>query len=348
MIIWIFFIAFVLSWAIARFVRRRAISIYQRKNKEAQTTPVRILPDGAGLSIVITALCSFSYLAAFTRFMPFEVFMAIVPPGLFLVVAILVDEKYHFRPIYRYVVHGAVVAFTMYMLGGVNTLRIADFVWDTPVSHIVMNVFALVFLTWLINVFRFFDGIDGKEGNLAAVCVAICAGASLVLPKYNLFFFLIPCVAGFLVRNWYPARYLMGDATASFLGFVFGALGVYGQSGNLALDADPMSLLEFLILCFVPIFDVTYTWLRRVVADDNFMVPTKNHLYQRLLYSGLSHTKVILSQIALCAAMLVLLLIYNFFNDFSVAMFLLVDAFIIMGIYAMWVESRYAYVKESK
>lgn len=349
MLIILFFIAFVLSWAIARFVRRRAIAAYQQTHSgDSQSQPVRILPEGAGLSIVVTWFLSCAVLTVHNDFMPFELFLAMVP-GLFLVAAVVLDEYKHFPPYFRLIVQMASIACAMYILGGVNALTIGGFIWSTNVSIIVMNILSFVLLTWFINVFRFYDGIDGKEGNLAAVSVAICVTAIVFAPKSNPIFFLIPCVAGFLTRNWHPARYLMGDATASFLGYVFAVMGIYYQSDHLVAGSDGIPFFVYLIICFVPFFDVTYTLIRRIIAGDNFCVPTKNHLYQRLLYSGFSHRRVIFVQLLLCALMLVLTLIYSYFSDITeVTLFLGADALIIMGVYALLVEGRYPYVPESK
>lgn len=347
--IWIlFFMAFVLSWAIARYVRRRAIAAYQEKNDVTHTQPVRILPEGAGLSIVATWFVSCALLTIQADFMPFELFLAMVP-GLFLVGAIVLDEYKHFPSYFRTVVQMASIACAMYILGGVNLLAIGGFVWDSQIAGFVMNILSFFLLTWFINVFRFYDGIDGKEGNLAAVSIAICFIAIFFAPKANPLFFLIPCIAGFLTRNWHPARYLMGDACASFLGYVFAVMGIYYQSDHLVAGSDGIPFFVYMIICFVPFFDVTYTLIRRILAGDNFRVPTKNHLYQRMLYSGCSHRKVIFTQLLLCALMFVLTIIYSYFSDIAeVAVFLGADALIIMGVYALWVEGRYPYVPETK
>lgn len=347
--IWIlFFVAFVLSWAIARYVRRRAIASYQKTHNVPQNHPVRILPEGAGLSIVITWFFSCALLVLHEDFMPFELFLAMVP-GLLLVVAILLDEYYHFPHYFRLVVQMASIACAMYILGGVNVLTVGNFVWNSKFAVIIMNVLSFLLLTWFINVFRFYDGIDGKEGNLAAVSIAICITAIVFAPKANPIFFLIPCVAGFLTWNWHPARYLMGDAGASFLGYVFAVMGIYFQSDHLVAGSDGIPFFVYMIICFVPFFDVTYTLIRRILARDNFMVPTKNHLYQRMLYSGCSHRKVIFTQLLLCSLMLILTIIYSYFSDIAeVAVFLGADALIIMGVYALWVEGRYPYVPEKK
>ena len=76
----------------------------------------------------------------------------------------------------------ASVACAMYILGGVNALTVGGFIWNTNISVIVMNVLSFLLLTWFIDVFRFYDGIDGKEGNLAAVSIAICVAAIVFAP----------------------------------------------------------------------------------------------------------------------------------------------------------------------
>lgn len=342
--IWIlFFVTFVMSWAIARYVRRRAISIYQKKHTVPQAD-VRILPEGAGLAIVLTWVLSCSYLYLCTDFMPFELVVSMAP-GLALLGVLVLDDMNRMPKLARFVAVALSVAVGLFLQGGVNTLVIGDFTWSGPVAKIVMNAVAFVLLTWLVFVFRAYDGVDGKEGNLATVVLTICV-MSIVVAKKNPMFFLIPCVAGFLVRNWHPARYLLGHASASFLGYLVGMFAVYFQSESVVEQGGGIPFTVFMLMSFVPVFDVTYTCIRRRLQGADFSKLSKTHLYQRLFYSGFSHTKVIISQVVLCALMLVLALVDDYFHNAQVSLFLIGDAFLIMGFYALWVENLYPFVPE--
>lgn len=338
-----FFAAFVLSWAIARFVRRRAIAVYQKQNRSPKAG-VRIMPDGAGFAIVFTWLLMCVLLISSTSFMPLKLFLSMAP-GAIVAFGFYQHQHRGLSPACTALLTMVGVGLGMYGLGGVDALVVGEFRWEGATAAIVMNVVAFAALFTLVYVFRNFDGIDGREGNLAAIVIAICV-MSTVLARKNPMFFLIPCVAGFLVRNWHPARYLMGQGSAAFLGYVIGMFAIYFQSEELRQQNDGINFPAFLVMCLVPVFDVVYTAIRRRIGGEDISKPSKNYLYQRLLYSGFSHSAVIFTQLGLCGVMLVLVLVATSYQSFVLDVALLAVALLLMAFYAAWVEIRYPFVHE--
>lgn len=144
-------------------------------------------------------------------------------------------------------------------------------------------LFVLLWLTSCSNGINLLDGLDGVVGLVA---VAICAGiACLALVQPNAAEFdmeaaiwLAACLLGFLVHNWYPARLYLGDAGSLSLGLLLGMLALRVEtSAEAALDVPVM-----LMLFAVPLVDVTLAITRRTLSGRSIASPDNDHLHHRL------------------------------------------------------------------
>ena len=82
-------------------------------------------------------------------------------------------------------------------------------------------VFALVFITGIINSVNLTDGIDGLASSVTlvvAIFFAVLAFASEGIELSVLSALMIGATLGFLMYNFYPARVFMGDTGSLFLG----------------------------------------------------------------------------------------------------------------------------------
>ena len=151
----------------------------------------------------------------------------------------------------------------------------------------------LVIVT-LINFYNFMDGANGMAGSmtcigfgtfavgawpvdaaLAALCAAVAAAA-----------------AGFLPFNL-KGRIFMGDSGAIPLGFLAGALGLYGWHSGLWP-------LWFPVLVFAPfITDAAVTLARRILRGEPFWLSHRQHYYQRIVLMGASHAQLAAGEAAL-------------------------------------------------
>jgi UDP-GlcNAc:undecaprenyl-phosphate/decaprenyl-phosphate GlcNAc-1-phosphate transferase len=153
----------------------------------------------------------------------------------------------------------------------------------------------------MANAINLIDGLDG----LAAGIVAI-AGAALFLYADRLFKAgllegsnmgpLIAVIAvgvciGFLPHNFNPARIIMGDAGALFLGLLMASttITVGGRtadqfSGQTYFFFAP--LLIPIVILGVPIVDTVFAFVRRVYRRTPFTAADKDHLHHRLMRLG--------------------------------------------------------------
>ena len=162
-----------------------------------------------------------------------------------------------------------------------------------------ISVLVAFAIAWMTNLFNFMDGSDGLAGGMAVIgffAYALAAGGSGA-PGLALASVALACAsAGFLAHNFPPARVFLGDVGSIPLGFLAGALGFAGYASG----AWPA---WFPLLAFAPfIVDASATLLRRAARREPLWRAHRGHYYQRLVLSGWSARRLVLSAYALMLA----------------------------------------------
>lgn len=140
----------------------------------------------------------------------------------------------------------------------------------------------LVWTVGIMNAVNFLDGLDGLAGGtcflagLAFAVVGILGGQPYPA--------LVAAVAagaalGFLRWNWSPARIFLGDAGSLFLGYLLAALGLMSTWDKSSLSY----LLVPVIVLGVPIFDITFVVLVRLIEGRAISKPGRDHTSHRIL-----------------------------------------------------------------
>lgn len=160
-------------------------------------------------------------------------------------------------------------------------------------------LFSTFFLTACINLYNFFDGIDGlaTAQGLAFCFFAVVLGLmSSNGQEQAIFAALIgmPLIS-FCKWNWHPAKLFMGDAGSTFLGFSFGVIILWSSSAGEPLNF--VNLCAVMMPCF---FECSRVILQRIFNKEKFWTTHHKHTFQRLVKTGNSHRKVAL--LYLCAA----------------------------------------------
>ena len=239
---------------------------------------VRPTPRVGGIALLGTALACATPLVDATL-------GAIAMCALFLAVVSLLDDVRSLPIEVRLPAHFLAAAVAVLALGASSSLG-----W-------LEAVVAVLAIAWMGNLFNFMDGTDGLAGGMAAIGFGALAIAAREAPGLSLFAIaLASASAGFLLHNFPPARVFMGDAGSVPLGFLAGALGVYG----FAAGAWPA---WFPLLVFSPfIVDATVTLLRRLLRRERVWKAHREHAYQRLVLAGWSRRRLAISAYALMLA----------------------------------------------
>lgn len=206
---------------------------------------------------------------------------------------------------------GMVLAGSVLSLFGVTMLFLrVPFAGNIALSPDLAPLVTVLWVVGMANAVNLIDGLDG----LAAGIVAIAAGAFALysselferglLPNSNTISPLVAVIAlgvclGFLAFNFHPARLIMGDAGALFLGLLMACstLLVGGQtaqdsSGSTYFFFAPL-FIPFFILG-VPIFDSAFAIVRRASRGTGWATADKDHLHHRLMRLGHGHRRTVL------------------------------------------------------
>jgi len=128
----------------------------------------------------------------------------------------------------------------------------------------------------------------GFQGIFAGLVMAalFLAGDAFAMAMLSLV--VAAASAGFLPLNFPRARIFMGDVASVPLGFIFAALAIYGW------HTDVISLALSILIMSVFIIDATLTLIARVFAGERWYTAHNQHVYQRLIAQGGSHSRILM------------------------------------------------------
>ena len=162
-------------------------------------------------------------------------------------------------------------------------------------------------ILWLAGVTNAHNMIDGLDGLCASVVAAESVGAAVILwvcgdrAAAIAAIGCLGCCLGYLPYNVHPARVFMGDEGALFLGLLIAylSLQVYVATGQLVVA---------LLLCALPLGDLAFAVVRRLLHGQNPLRADRGHLHHRLRDRGLSQRAIclVMMEISLFAAMIAL------------------------------------------
>lgn len=94
---------------------------------------------------------------------------------------------------------------------------------------------------------------------------------------------------GFLPYNMNPAKMFMGDTGAMFIGYSLACLSIVGLFKAYAIVAFFVPLLLYLL----PVFDLLFAAVRRVLTGRSPMQADKSHLHHKLIAIGFSQKQAV-------------------------------------------------------
>ncbi|WP_423370382.1 MraY family glycosyltransferase [Burkholderia sp. LMG 32019] len=191
-----------------------------------------------------------------------------------LAVLSFIDDRRGLPASIRFAVHFIVAGLFVWSLGGGNGL------W--------VMIGLGVAIVWMTNLYNFMDGLDGLAGGMALFGFAAYAWAAAGhAPELAVIAAALAGAAlGFLVFNFHPAKIFLGDVGSIPLGFMAGALGLYGWRH----EAWP---LWYPAIVFSPfIADASLTLAKRIIRKEKIWEAHREHYYQRLVRMGMGHRPI--------------------------------------------------------
>jgi UDP-GlcNAc:undecaprenyl-phosphate GlcNAc-1-phosphate transferase len=196
------------------------------------------------------------------------------------------------------IANGVGIDFITSPFGGV--LHLDNPAIAVPINHVTHHFrllsdgFTIFWVVGMVNTINFLDGLDGLAAGVSGISAVIIAALSVGLAvdqpqTATLALGLAGAAAGFLPRNFYPAKIFMGDSGSMFLGFVLGVLAIL--SGSKVATA-------VLVLGF-PILDVAWAIVRRRRRGVSPFTADREHLHHLLLEVGFSQRTAVLTMYSL-------------------------------------------------
>lgn len=294
--------------AIAASLRRRVLDL--PNSRSSHSSPVPRL-GGIGIILGFYLPLGVLYLARHGAsgggLVSSPALLVLIVAGLGIAAAGLYDDLYSLTPAVKFVVQFLLALVVVGL--GIRFGAVA-----LPFMHPFTQGLLAVPLTilWVVgfsNIYNFMDGINGMAGVTGGIYGVLLVLFAVRLGAPTLALIGAPLAGsclGFLFHNFPGARTFMGDAGSLFLGMIFAVLMVLLSQ----LSNDPTSLVDFVLVCSVYLYDGSFTLVRRMARRENIFQAHRSHLYQRLVQSGWTHKKVTLLYLLLHAVMGSLALMY--------------------------------------
>jgi UDP-GlcNAc:undecaprenyl-phosphate GlcNAc-1-phosphate transferase len=161
----------------------------------------------------------------------------------------------------------------------------------------------IIWYVGMMNAINFIDGLDGLLPGLTAISGLFLTVIALMHGHPELALVLAALVGGslgFLPYNFNPAKIILGDSGALFIGYVFATISIGGASKT----AVGISLLIPLVVLALPIVDTFATIVRRTRAGKKITEADRGHFHHQLIFRfGLNVRQAVIFIYVLCFAL---------------------------------------------
>jgi UDP-GlcNAc:undecaprenyl-phosphate GlcNAc-1-phosphate transferase len=166
------------------------------------------------------------------------------------------------------------------------------------------------FITFMTNSMNMLDGMDGLVSGISFLAAGFFSLLALNSGQTDIIIIslvLMGATLGFLRYNFNPASIFLGEAGATFLGFIMAVLAirlnVYSLwNVALSLGIERLQIISFivpLIILGIPIFDTYFVFTNRFLHKVKFSQPGKDHSHHRIHLMGFSQRATVLTLYAL-------------------------------------------------
>nr|WP_086939994.1 UDP-N-acetylglucosamine--undecaprenyl-phosphate N-acetylglucosaminephosphotransferase [Thaumasiovibrio occultus] len=233
--------------------------------------------------------------------------------GLILTLLGAVDDRFDIRASTRIVM---LIALSVWLVSAQNIslVNLGDLWGYGNVSVESWDVlFTMIALIGAVTAFNMVDGVDGLLGMLASITLLSLSVLFFIQGESRLAVFCLVCVCAlvpFLMCNLSKGSSLvmkifMGDSGSTLLGFTIVWMFIHGSQVGLAgLTQVAVKPVIVLWLIAVPLMDMGWVVLRRVLKGKSPFKADRLHLHHICMRLGLSSTQtlIVLSSIAILLA----------------------------------------------
>lgn len=288
-------ISFLITPLVIYFYTQFGWLVYPDKTKHPAHTHHKPVPKGGGIPVFLGTL------AAVFIFLKLDQHLAAILLAGGLVVGVgIADDIFDLNPYLRFgtnllaalIVIGAGIGigFVTNPFGsGVIDLTHLQFSFNfwgqTRTILILADLFALIWIPFVMNAINWSKGLDGQLPGIVVVAAVVIGFLSLRYsaditqwPVAILAFALAGAYAGFLPFNFFPQKTMPGYGGGSFAGFMLATLAILSTA----------KVGTLLVVLGVPFIDAIFTGSRRIAHGKSPFWGDKQHLHHHLLRLGWS------------------------------------------------------------
>jgi len=154
-------------------------------------------------------------------------------------------------------------------------------------------IFTSFWIVGVTNAINWLDGIDAlAAGYTSILSIGLCILMILQDNVIGIIYFsiLFGSIFGFLIRNFKPAFYIMGDCGSNFIGFCLASSSLFFLQDS---SSNSLNIFYLVILFSLPIGDMLLVILSRLAKGKNIFLPDKSHLHHRLINLNFGYSKII-------------------------------------------------------
>lgn len=270
---WLLVAVIIVSWGLTLVLRRYALykSLIDIPNeRSSHSVPT---PRGGGIAIVASFCLALPILAMLGLISPAATY-GLLGSGLLVAAIGFVDDHGHIAARWRLFGHFLAASWGLFWFNGLPTIELFGVGFSLGWAG---NIFAAIYIVWMLNLYNFMDGIDGlASAEAVSVCLSMCLLYWLSEHTEYMWVSLLlaASVTGFLRWNFPPARIFMGDAGSGFLGIALAFLSIH------AAWTDSQLIWCWIILLGVFIVDATFTLIKRLLKGQKIYQAHRSHAYQ--------------------------------------------------------------------
>ena len=300
--------------------------------KDSRRMHHKPIPLMGGLAIIIAFFTT--VLGAYLFYDPLVIEKPVL--GILIGAAIIAvlgvfDDKYALPALPKLFVQ--IAAAVIVVLFGCRIDVISNPFASSTLPYLVLPRWVSVTVTilWIVaitNAVNFIDGLDGLAAGISAISAATMLVVALLTFESHIAILMAALLGGclgFLPYNFNPAKIFMGDTGSTFLGFILASLSVQGMFKLYAVVSFTVPIL----ILGVPIFDICFAFLRRIIHGQNPMTPDRGHIHHRLMDLGFSQRQAVTIAYMMTAILGLTAVVLTY--DGEMKALIMIGAFILAG-----------------
>ena len=290
-----FLVSFItVPWAIKFANKKGIIDNPKQDDRRVHKAPT---PRVGGIAIVAGVMISILLFYILSFFIELQIdrrLMGYVLGAGVIIIMGFVDDMKNLKPLYKFLLQ-LIAGMVIYVFGiSIVGIKIPfiyphfiDFgIWAFPIT--------LIWVLGITNAVNLIDGLDGLAAGISSIASAsllvIFAISGAPIEAIIITIALVGATVGFLPYNFNPAKTFMGDTGSNFLGYTLATVSIMGMAKGYTI----LAIVAPLIVCGVPVFDMVFAIIRRLVKHQKLTAPDKGHIHHRLLKHGFSQRQAVL------------------------------------------------------